>query len=82
MEGLELLLVQLAYFIKLFSLQDFMNVKLGHLFLEASNMLLVFEQYCVQQAAATTLLEQLEREKELLRIFLQVHTTSDSLFSF
>ena len=52
--------------------QDFMNVKLGHLFLEASNMLLVFEQYCVQQASATTLLEQLEREKELLRIFLQV----------
>ncbi len=49
-----------------------MNVKLGHLFLEASNMLLVFEQYCVQQASATTLLEQLEREKELLRIFLQV----------
>ena len=59
----------------IFSLQDFMNVKLGHLFLEASNMLLVFEQYCVQQAAATTLLEQLEREKELLRIFLQVGTT-------
>ncbi len=49
-----------------------MTVSLGKIFMEASNMLLVFEQYCVKQTAATSLLEQLEREKELLRIFLQV----------
>ena len=59
-----------------FSFQDFMTVRLGKLFLEASNMLLVFEQYCVKQTAASSLVEQLEKEKELLRIFLQVMSKS------
>ena len=49
-----------------------MTVRLGKLFLEASNMVLVFEQYCVKLTTATSLVEQLEKEKELLRIFLQV----------
>ena len=53
-----------------------MTVRLGKLFLEASNMLLVFEQYCVKLTTATSLVEQLEKEKELLRIFLQVYAIS------
>ncbi|XP_045177616.2 uncharacterized protein LOC123537831 [Mercenaria mercenaria] len=48
------------------------EVMIGCLFLESSTMFLTFENYCVNQAQAPVLLEQLEREKELLRIFLQV----------
>ena len=54
-----------------------MTVRLGKLFLEASNMVLVFEQYCVKLTTATSLVEQLEKEKELLRIFLQVGVTTE-----
>lgn len=35
-------------------------------------MLPAFETYCVQQAAASLLLANLEKDKELLRIFLRV----------
>ncbi len=42
-------------------------------------MLMAFETYCVNQASASALLEQLEREKELLRIFLQVSQKDNSV---
>ncbi|XP_060567018.1 uncharacterized protein LOC132725851 [Ruditapes philippinarum] len=48
------------------------DVMIGSMFLESSTMFLTFENYCVNQAQAPVLLEQLEKEKELLRIFLQV----------
>ncbi|KAL4217161.1 hypothetical protein ACF0H5_023615 [Mactra antiquata] len=52
--------------------QEMENVMIGCLFLESSTMFLTFENYCVNQAEGPVLLHQLEREKELLRIFLQV----------
>ncbi|XP_013390442.1 myosin-M heavy chain-like isoform X1 [Lingula anatina] len=59
--------------------EDYVTVYIGQLFLESSNMFLAFENYCVKQAAAPLLLEQLEKEKELLRIFLHVSQTENSL---
>lgn len=59
--------------------EDFVTVPIGKLFLEASNMYMAFENYCVNQSAAPILLEQLERDKELLRIFLHVSQTENSL---
>ncbi|KAK7113064.1 hypothetical protein V1264_012423 [Littorina saxatilis] len=47
-------------------------VNIGSLFIESSTMFLAFENYCINQAQASASLEQLERERELLRIFLQV----------
>ncbi|XP_041374629.1 rho guanine nucleotide exchange factor 38-like [Gigantopelta aegis] len=48
------------------------NVHIGRLFIESSQMFHAFEMYCVGQALASQTLEQLEREKELLHVFLQV----------
>ncbi|CAH1789119.1 unnamed protein product [Owenia fusiformis] len=59
--------------------ENFNTVDIGKLFLEASNMLLAFEKYCVNQSAATLLLEQLEKEKELLHIFLRVSQAENSI---
>ncbi|XP_052286594.1 intersectin-1-like isoform X2 [Dreissena polymorpha] len=50
---------------------DLQEVMIGNLFLESSTMFLTFENYCVNQSQAPVLLEQYEREKELVRIFLQ-----------
>lgn len=47
-----------------------MNV--GKILLECSGMLAAFQAYCVKQAGAALLLAGLEKEKELLRIFLRV----------
>ncbi|KAL5006025.1 hypothetical protein ScPMuIL_017183 [Solemya velum] len=55
------------------------TVNLGSLFLESSTMFLTFESYCVNQAQAPILLEQLEKDKELLRIFLLVSQTDNPL---
>lgn len=52
--------------------ENFRTVSIGNLFLDSSSLILAFENYCVNQGQATVLLEQLEREKELLRIFLRV----------
>lgn len=51
---------------------DLLTVDIGKLILEAAPMLHAFESYCVRQAAASLLLANLEKEKELLRIFLRV----------
>ena len=51
---------------------DLLTVNIGKLFLESAPMLHAFENYCVRQGAASLLLANLEKEKELLRIFLRV----------
>lgn len=51
---------------------DLLTVNVGKLFLDATPMLHAFETYCVGQAGASLLLANLEKEKELLRIFLRV----------
>lgn len=48
------------------------TVVIGDLFLKSTNLIYTFEHYCVNQSLATILLEQLEREKDILRIFLKV----------
>ncbi|XP_044735192.1 probable serine/threonine-protein kinase DDB_G0282963 [Chrysoperla carnea] len=52
--------------------EDLLTIDIGRLFLDAASMLHAFESYCVRQAAAGLLLANLEKEKELLRIFLKV----------
>lgn len=39
----------------------------------------VFERYCIRQASASLMLNQLEKEKELLRIFLRVSQMENTL---
>lgn len=51
---------------------DLLTVNIGRLFIEAAPTLHAFESYCVRQASASLLLANLEKEKELLRIFLRV----------
>lgn len=51
---------------------DLLTVNIGRLMLDAAPMLHAFESYCVRQAAASLLLANMEKEKELLRIFLRV----------
>lgn len=51
---------------------DLLTVNIGRLLLDAAPMLHAFESYCIRQAAASLLLANLEKEKELLRIFLRV----------
>ncbi|KAJ9595051.1 hypothetical protein L9F63_013648 [Diploptera punctata] len=52
--------------------EDLLTVNIGKLLLEATPMLHAFESYCTRQAAASLLLANLEKDKELLRIFLRV----------
>ena len=42
-------------------------------------MLQAFETYCTKQAASSMLLATMEREKELLRVFLKVTTFTFSI---
>lgn len=51
---------------------DLFTVDIGKIILEQSTMLCAFESYCIQQAAASLLLANMEKDKELLRIFLRV----------
>ncbi|XP_055913340.1 serine-rich adhesin for platelets [Eupeodes corollae] len=51
---------------------DLLTVNIGKVFLDFTPMLHAFERYCVRQAGASLLLANLEKEKELLRIFLKV----------
>lgn len=54
-------------------LQDLASVDVGQLFLDSSSSLLVaFATYCAAHGEALQLLEQLESERELLRVFLDV----------
>lgn len=59
--------------------EDFSTVNIGRLFLESSAMLHTFETYCVRQGSAAMLLSNLEKEKELLRIFLKVSQMENTL---
>ncbi|XP_022249850.1 uncharacterized protein LOC106466179 isoform X2 [Limulus polyphemus] len=52
--------------------EDYTTVNIGKLFLDSTAMLHAFETYCVQQGPSSMLLHNLEKEKELLRIFLRV----------
>lgn len=58
---------------------DLLTVNIGKLFLEAAPMLHAFETYCVRQGAASLLLASLEKEKELLRIFLKVSQMENTM---
>ncbi|XP_075037277.1 uncharacterized protein LOC142098374 isoform X1 [Mixophyes fleayi] len=51
---------------------DLMTVCIGEIFLEFVNMLPEFQTYCLQQPTSVGTLNALEKEKELLRIFLDV----------
>lgn len=51
---------------------DLITVCIGEIFLEFVNMLPSFQTYCLQQSASVNMLNTLEKEKELLRIFLNV----------
>jgi RhoGEF domain len=46
-------------------------VNIGRAFLESRHMLIAFETYCINQAAAVYLVDQLTQDRELLRIFLE-----------
>ncbi|XP_028992424.1 uncharacterized protein si:dkey-91i10.2 [Betta splendens] len=52
--------------------EDLLTVYIGEIFLEFVNMLPAFQTYCLQQSASVNMLNALEKEKELLRIFLDV----------
>ncbi|XP_061142350.1 uncharacterized protein si:dkey-91i10.2 [Syngnathus typhle] len=52
--------------------EDLLTVSVGEIFLEFVNMLPAFQTYCMQQSASVNMLNALEKEKELLRIFLDV----------
>ncbi|XP_028664142.2 LOW QUALITY PROTEIN: uncharacterized protein si:dkey-91i10.2 [Erpetoichthys calabaricus] len=52
--------------------EDLLTVCIGEIFLEFVNMLPAFQTYCLQQSASINMLNTLEKEKELLRIFLDV----------
>ncbi|XP_054286020.1 uncharacterized protein LOC129002329 [Macrosteles quadrilineatus] len=59
--------------------EDFLTVNIGSIFLDAAPMLHAFESYCTRQGAASLLLANLEKEKELLRIFLRVSQMENSV---
>lgn len=59
--------------------EDLLTVNMGKLFLEAAPMLHAFETYCIRQGAASLLLASLEKDKELLRIFLRVSQMENTL---
>uniref|UniRef100_A0A8C5QJX4 DH domain-containing protein n=1 Tax=Leptobrachium leishanense TaxID=445787 RepID=A0A8C5QJX4_9ANUR len=51
---------------------DLMTVCIGEVFLDFVNMLPAYQTYCLQQSTSVATLNALEKEKELLRIFLDV----------
>ncbi|KAJ8282593.1 hypothetical protein COCON_G00051120 [Conger conger] len=59
--------------------EDLQTVGIGEIFLEFANMLPAFQTYCLQQSAAVNMLNTLEKEKELLRIFLDVSQNDNTL---
>ncbi|RWS25318.1 Myosin-M heavy chain-like protein [Leptotrombidium deliense] len=65
--------------LKYFYSQDFTTVNIGKLFMECSEMLNAFETYCVGQGNASVVLSQMEKEKELLRVFLRVSQMENTL---
>lgn len=63
----------------LFPQKDYTTVDIGKLFMEFCGMLKSFETYCIKQASASRLLNSLEKEKELLRLFLRVSQMDNAL---
>lgn len=59
--------------------EDYTTVNIGKLFLDSTAMLHAFETYCVQQGPSSMLLHNLEKEKELLRIFLRVSQMENTI---
>ena len=60
--------------------QDLTSIQIGELFTECFlARITVFEEYCIRQASASLLLNQLEKDKELLRIFLKVSQMENPL---
>ncbi|XP_045133458.1 uncharacterized protein LOC123517457 [Portunus trituberculatus] len=59
--------------------EDLLTVNVARLFLQAAPMLHAFETYCVRQGSASLLLQTLEKERELLRIFLKVSQMENTL---
>ncbi|XP_029461210.1 uncharacterized protein LOC115093516 [Rhinatrema bivittatum] len=59
--------------------EDLITVCIGEIFLEFFNMLPAFQTYCLQQSASVTMLNTLEKEKELLRIFLNVSQNDNTV---
>lgn len=45
---------------------------IGKLFMESCDMLKSFETYCIKQSSASRLLSCLEKDKEMLRVFLRI----------
>ncbi|MBN3281076.1 MYOM protein, partial [Polyodon spathula] len=58
--------------------EDLLSVCIGEIFLEFFNMLPAFQTYCLQQSTSINMLNTLEKEKELLRIFLDVSQNDNS----
>ncbi|XP_030066738.1 uncharacterized protein LOC115475138 [Microcaecilia unicolor] len=58
---------------------DLITVCIGEIFLEFFNMLPAFQTYCLQQSASVHMLNTLEKEKELLRIFLNVSQNDNTV---
>ncbi|KAK7071897.1 hypothetical protein SK128_016504 [Halocaridina rubra] len=59
--------------------EDLLTVNVAKIFLHAAPMLHAFENYCVRHGSASLLLQTLEKEKELLRIFLKVSQMENTL---
>nr|XP_033802439.1 uncharacterized protein LOC117361349 isoform X2 [Geotrypetes seraphini] len=58
---------------------DLITVCIGEIFLEFFNMLPAFQTYCLQQSSSVHTLNTLEKEKELLRIFLNVSQNDNTI---
>eukprot|EP00095_Tigriopus_kingsejongensis_P006708 maker-scaffold25_size650667-snap-gene-4.14 protein:Tk06708 transcript:maker-scaffold25_size650667-snap-gene-4.14-mRNA-1 annotation:"myosin-m heavy chain-like" len=58
--------------------EDLCCVNAGKIFLDALFMLRAYESYCTRQATASNLLATLEKERELLKIFLKVSQLENS----
>ncbi|XP_067405768.1 myosin-M heavy chain-like [Emydura macquarii macquarii] len=59
--------------------EDLMTVCIGEILLEFVNMLPAFQTYCLQQSSSVNMLNALEKEKELLRIFLNVSQNDNTV---
>ncbi|KAL1451475.1 hypothetical protein WDU94_005851, partial [Cyamophila willieti] len=58
---------------------EMMTAHVGRIFIEATPMLTAFQSYCTRQGTAALILANLEKEKELLRIFLRVSQMENSV---
>ncbi|KAI5720603.1 hypothetical protein M8J77_009363 [Diaphorina citri] len=58
---------------------EMMTAHVGRIFIEAVPMLTAFQSYCTRQGTAALILANLEKEKELLRIFLRVSQMENSV---